>query len=64
MPAYKTFVLEMLQEKPEIYKRLRTSKRLLPAMETYAAALKTSHEDFAPLLVTQGHHYGEPLFNK
>jgi hypothetical protein len=21
-------------------------------------------DDFAPLLVTQGHHYGEPLFNK
>ncbi|MFL5285236.1 MAG: hypothetical protein ACJ8AW_30735 [Rhodopila sp.] len=21
-------------------------------------------EDFAPLLVTQGHHYGQPLFNK
>ena len=21
-------------------------------------------EDFAPLLVTRGHHYGEPLFNK
>ncbi len=25
---------------------------------------ETEPEDFAPLLVTEGHHYGQPLFNK
>lgn len=41
---YKTIVLELLQERQEYYEQLRSSKRLLPAMDAYAASLKASHE--------------------
>jgi hypothetical protein len=44
MPAYKTIALGLIQEQPELYERLRSSKRLLPAMDAYATELKTSHE--------------------
>ena len=40
---YKTIVLELLQDRPELYENLRTSKRLLTAMETYAGELRTEH---------------------
>ena len=41
---YKTIALELIQEQPELYERLRSSKRLLPAMDAYAIELKASHE--------------------
>src|SRR4051794_35123177 len=41
---YKTIALELIQQQPELYERLRSSKRLLPAMDAYAAELKASHE--------------------
>ena len=41
---YKTIALGLIQEQPELYERLRSSKRLLPAMDAYAIELKTSHE--------------------
>jgi hypothetical protein len=41
---YKTIALEMIQENPELYERLRSSKRLLPAMDVYAIELKISHD--------------------
>jgi hypothetical protein len=41
---YKTIILELLQEDPGLYDQLRSSNRLLPAMETYALDLKASHE--------------------
>jgi hypothetical protein len=41
---YKTITLELLQEQPELYERLRSSKRLLPSMDAYAIELKASHE--------------------
>ena len=41
---YKTMTLELIQEQPGLYERLRTSKRLLPAMDAYAIELKSSHE--------------------
>jgi hypothetical protein len=41
---YKTMVLELLQQHPEIHERLRKQRTLLPAMEFYAEELKTSHE--------------------
>ena len=34
---YKTITLELLQEQPELYEQLRSSKRLLPAMDAYAS---------------------------
>jgi hypothetical protein len=44
MPAYKTIVLELLQEQPELYEQLRSSKRLLPTLDAYATELKASHD--------------------
>jgi hypothetical protein len=43
---YKTITLELIQEQPELYERLRSSKRLLPAMDAYAIELKASHEEW------------------
>lgn len=43
---YKTITLELLSERPKLYEELRTSKRLLTAMEAYAIDLKASHEDW------------------
>ncbi len=42
--GYKTIVLELLKERTELYERLRSSKRLLPAMDAYAIDLKSFHE--------------------
>jgi hypothetical protein len=50
MSLYKTITLEMLQQNPELYERLRSSKRLLPAMEAYAIELKDIHEEWKKLL--------------
>jgi hypothetical protein len=44
MAQYKTITLELIRDHPDLYERLRSSKRLLPAMESYARDLKTSHE--------------------
>ena len=44
MPAYTTIALELIRSQPELYERLRSSKRLLPAMDAYAIELKASHE--------------------
>jgi hypothetical protein len=41
---YKTITMELLQEQPELYEQLRSSKRLLPAIDAYALELKDSHE--------------------
>jgi len=42
---YKTICLELIQERPELYEELRSSKRLLPTMDAYAIQLKASHEE-------------------
>lgn len=41
---YKTIALGLIQDRPELYKQLRRSKRLLPTMESHAAELKAAHE--------------------
>lgn len=41
---YKTMVLGLLQQHPEIYHHLRSQHLLLPALEVYAMALRTNHE--------------------
>ena len=51
MALYKTIVLELLQENPGTYEPLRSTKRLLPAMEAYALDLKKSHERWKEQLV-------------
>ena len=41
---YKTIVLELLQQRPEIHERLRLTRRLRPTLESCAKELKASHE--------------------
>ncbi len=41
---YKTIILELIQDRPELYEQLRSTKRLLPAMDAYAIELKDSHD--------------------
>ncbi len=41
---YKTIILELLQQRPEMHEKLRRERKLLPTMEIYAKELKTSHE--------------------
>jgi hypothetical protein len=41
---YKTIVLELLQQHPEIHQQLHSKRTLLATMELYAKELKTSHE--------------------
>jgi hypothetical protein len=41
---YKTMILELLQQRPEIHDLLRRERKLLPTMEHYAQELKSSHE--------------------
>lgn len=41
---YKTIILELLQQRPEMHEQLRKDRKLLPTMEIYAKELKTSHE--------------------
>lgn len=41
---YKTIVLQLLEDRPEIHEQLRSSRQLLPTMERIAKELKTSHE--------------------
>jgi hypothetical protein len=41
---YKTMTLELIQERPELYEKLRSSKMLLTTMDSYAVELKAFHE--------------------
>lgn len=43
---YKTIVLELLQQRPALYERLRNSKMLLTTMDAYAIELKALHESW------------------
>ena len=44
MAQYKTIALELIQQQPELYERLRSSRTLLSTMDAYAIELKASHE--------------------
>ena len=46
MAQYKTIALTLIQDRPELYEQLRSTRRLLPAMDAYAIELKESHEMF------------------
>ena len=50
---YKTIVLEMIQDRPRLYEQLRTSRRLLPSMESYAGDLRDSHLAWQETLLMQ-----------
>ena len=41
---YKTIVLELLRQRTRLYEELRTTRRLLPSMESWAEELKASHQ--------------------
>ena len=41
---YKTIVLELLEQNPQIHDQFRRQRLLLPALELYSQNLKTSHE--------------------
>jgi hypothetical protein len=41
---YKTIILEMLQQRPQMHEQLRQDRKLLITMEMYARELKASHE--------------------
>ena len=41
---YKTIILELLEQRPEIHDQLRKNRKLLPTLEICAHELKTSHE--------------------
>jgi hypothetical protein len=56
---YKTITLELIRENPELYERLRSSKRLLTAMGAYATELKASHEAWKEVL-DQAHPGSDP----
>jgi hypothetical protein len=47
---YKTIVLELLQQRPEMHEQLRKERKLLTTLEFYAKELKTSHEAWKELL--------------
>ena len=49
---YKTIVLELLRERPELHEQLRLTRRLLPTLETCAKELKASHETWKETLAT------------
>ena len=41
---YKTIVLELFQNRPQVHEKLRRQRMLLKAMEFYASELKDLHE--------------------
>jgi len=41
---YKTIILELLQQRPQMHEQLRQQRKLLPTLEIYAKELKASHE--------------------
>lgn len=51
---YKTIILELLQQRPEMHEQLRLTRRLLPTMEALAKELKASHETWKESL-SQAH---------
>jgi hypothetical protein len=47
---YKTIVLQLLQDHPEMYEQLRSQRLLSPTMERYAGELKRLHTSWMELL--------------
>ena len=48
---YKTIVLQLLEQNPQIYEPLRRQRQMLPALEYYANELKTLHQAWKEILV-------------
>lgn len=47
---YKTIVLELLRQRPQMYDRLRADRSLLSALEQHAQQLKAGHAHWMELL--------------
>ena len=47
---YKTIVLSLLHQRPEIHEQLRKARRLLPTLDYFARELKCDHEALLDLL--------------
>ena len=47
-----------------IYERIEAVAQAQREAALAQDGVEIEPDDFAPLLVTPGHHYGEPLFNK
>lgn len=41
---YKTIILELIQQRPEMHEQLRKERKLLTTLEIYATELKESHQ--------------------
>jgi hypothetical protein len=50
---YKTIVLELLQQRPQMHEQLRKERKLLTTLKFYAKELKTSHEAWKETLGQQ-----------
>jgi hypothetical protein len=48
---YKTIVLVLLKQHPELHDQLRVTRRLLPTLDDWAKDLKTSHEAWKETLL-------------
>ncbi len=47
---YKTIILELLQQRPQMHEQLRLERKLLTTLEMYARELKSSHEAWKEVL--------------
>jgi hypothetical protein len=47
---YKTICLQMIQDRPEMYDQLLSTRTLLSALNRYATQLRASHRDWIELL--------------
>lgn len=48
---YKTIVLHLLEQRPEMYDRLHRERQLLPALERFSQELKSGHEAWTDRLL-------------
>jgi hypothetical protein len=47
---YKTMILELLRDRPQMHEQLRKERKLLSTMERYARELKASHRAWKEML--------------
>lgn len=48
---YKTIVLQLLEQQPELYHQLRRNRQILPTLDLYANQLKKLHEAWKETLI-------------
>ena len=57
---YKTIVLQLMEQQPEVYNQLRKQRQLLQTLETYSDQLKALHEDWTETL-SQANPGSDPI---